>query len=176
MSDLDGTDPYIHSGTVEGILGELRNAFVRDGAPPVQSMMAAYRIVEGQLERILTGAGTRNLYAASVFRELCLVALDAVRRTNFQSLAASKAAIDKAQADYEAGTALKQNKVAYDAISAAVAAHNLAVNVMVKHEQLKTRKATAGVLATVQTDVATALADLRTSIDSIVKLYIAGGK
>jgi hypothetical protein len=81
MSDLDGTDPYIHSGTVEGILSELRNAFVRDGAPSVLKMMAAYRLVEGNIERILTGAGARNLYAASVFRELCLVALDVVRRT-----------------------------------------------------------------------------------------------
>ena len=81
MSDLDGTDPYIHSGTVEGILSELRNAFVRDGAPSVLKMMAAYRLVEGNIERILTGAGARNLYAASVFRELFLVALDVVRRT-----------------------------------------------------------------------------------------------
>lgn len=81
MSDLDGTDPYIHSGTVEGVLSELRNAFVRDGAPPVQEMMAAYQLVEGNIERILAGAGTRNLYAASVFRELCLVSLDVVRRS-----------------------------------------------------------------------------------------------
>jgi hypothetical protein len=80
MSDLDGTDPYIHSGTVEGILSELRNAFVREGAPPVQRMMDAYRIAEGQIERILAGAGTRNLYSASVFRELCFVAEDTAQR------------------------------------------------------------------------------------------------
>jgi hypothetical protein len=80
MSDLDGTDPYIHSGTVEGVLRELRNAFVRDGAPSVQSMMAGYRIVEEQIERILAGAGTRNLYAASVFRELCFVAENAAHQ------------------------------------------------------------------------------------------------
>jgi len=77
MSDLDGTDPYIHSGTVEGILSELRNAFVRDAAPPVPKMMNAYRLVESNVERILTAAGTRNLYATSVFRELCYAALDA---------------------------------------------------------------------------------------------------
>ncbi len=76
ISDLDGTDPYIHSGTVEGVMSELRNAFLRDGAPPVQSMIAAYRLVEGNIERILAGAGTRNLYAASVFKELCFVALE----------------------------------------------------------------------------------------------------
>jgi hypothetical protein len=81
MSDLDGTDPYIHSGTVEGILSELRNAFVREGAPSVQTMMQAYQVAESRIERILAQAGTHNLYAASVFKELCFVALDAARRT-----------------------------------------------------------------------------------------------
>jgi len=77
MSDLDGTDPYIHSGTVEGVLSELRNAFVRDGAPPIQRMMRSYRLVESNVERILAEAGSRNVYSASVFRELCFVTLDA---------------------------------------------------------------------------------------------------
>jgi hypothetical protein len=81
MSDLDGTDPYIHSGTVEGVLGELRNAFDRQGAPPVHRMMDAYRVVESNIDRILAGAGTRNLYSASVFRELYFVAENAARRT-----------------------------------------------------------------------------------------------
>ena len=79
MSDLDGSDPYIHSGTVEGVFRELRNAFVRDSATSVQRMMAAYRLVEGNVERILFDAGTRNVYSASVFRELCFVALDAAQ-------------------------------------------------------------------------------------------------
>ena len=82
MSDLDGTDPYIHSGTVEGVLSELRNAFVRDNSPSVQSMMEAYSLVEARnIVRIMADSGTRNLYSASVFRELCLVSLDAERRT-----------------------------------------------------------------------------------------------
>ncbi|HEY1160823.1 MAG TPA: hypothetical protein VGE83_09350 [Terracidiphilus sp.] len=85
MSDLDDTDPHIHSGTVEGVLSELRNAFVRDGAPPVQRMMKAYRVLEGKIDSILANAGTRNLYAASVFRELCFMALDAARRNKERS-------------------------------------------------------------------------------------------
>ena len=74
MSDLDGTDPYIHSGTVEGVLSELRNAFVRNDAPTVGTMMVDYRMVESDVEKILNDAGTQNLYAPSVFRELCFVA------------------------------------------------------------------------------------------------------
>jgi hypothetical protein len=81
MSDLDGTDPYIHGGTVDGVLSELRNAFVRVGAPTVQAMMDAYRIAESHIDGILAGAGTRNLFAASVFKELCFVAEDVARRT-----------------------------------------------------------------------------------------------
>jgi hypothetical protein len=77
MSDLDGTDPHIHFGTVEGILSELRNAFVSRDSPPVANMLTAYRLVESNVERILADAGTRNIYSASVFKELCFVALDA---------------------------------------------------------------------------------------------------
>ena len=79
LSDLDGTDPYIHFGTVEGVLGELRNAFVSNHAPPLGKMMESYRIIEGSLDRILMDAGTRNVYAASVFKELCFLSLDAAR-------------------------------------------------------------------------------------------------
>ena len=77
MSDLDGTDPYIHSGSVEGVLSELRNVFVLKESPPMSQMMAAYRLVLGNVDRILTDAGTANLYAASVFKELCFVAAKA---------------------------------------------------------------------------------------------------
>lgn len=76
MSDLDGTDLYIHSGTVKGVLSELRNAFVRRGAPSVRRMLEAYQVVDSQADRILTDAGTRNSFAASVFEELCFVAED----------------------------------------------------------------------------------------------------
>jgi hypothetical protein len=176
MSDLDGTDPHIHFGTVNGVLTELRNAFVRDGAPSVQKMMATYRLVESNIERILAGAGTRNLYSASVFRELCLVALDAVRRTNFQTLAATKTIIDHAQADYEIGTVLPHNTAVFKAVNAAKAAQTLAVNAMVKYERLKAKKASADLQATAQADVATALADLPTLIVSIKRLYAKGGK
>jgi hypothetical protein len=82
MSDLDGTDAHIHSGTAQGVLSELRSAFVRDNAPSIQRMMTAYSVVSDGIHEILEAAGTRNLYAASVFRELCLVSEDAVHRSS----------------------------------------------------------------------------------------------
>ena len=36
MSDLNGTDPYIHSGTVEGVFREMGNAFVRSKTSSVR--------------------------------------------------------------------------------------------------------------------------------------------
>jgi len=80
-SDLAGTDPNIHFGTVEGVLSELRNAFVHRNAPTVPQMVAAYRIVANAIHPILEDAGTQDLFAASVFKELCLVALKASRYT-----------------------------------------------------------------------------------------------
>ncbi|HUH63527.1 MAG TPA: hypothetical protein VLZ50_11035 [Terracidiphilus sp.] len=80
LSDLDGTDVYIHSGSPGGVLVELRNAFNHPSPPPVSKMMDAYRAVEIEIDRILLEAGARNLCSASAFRALSLVAIDAWRR------------------------------------------------------------------------------------------------
>ena len=79
MSDLNGTDPDIHFGEVEGVLSELRNALVSRDAPPVQAMMEAYRKVSGKLERVFASSGTRNAYSPTVFKELSFWALAAAR-------------------------------------------------------------------------------------------------
>ena len=71
MSDLDGTDAYIHMGTPEGVMSELRNAFPVDDAPTVPQMLKIYKFVGDNLDPILAKSGAKNVYAASVFRELC---------------------------------------------------------------------------------------------------------
>lgn len=57
LSDLDGSDPNIHNGTVKGVMRELCNAFVRSEAlrPTVPEMMRTYRRVShkvGQSRRV----------------------------------------------------------------------------------------------------------------------------
>ncbi|MGA2217228.1 MAG: hypothetical protein ABSG51_04030 [Terracidiphilus sp.] len=79
LSDLNGTDPYIHGGTVEGVLSELRSAFIFKNAPPFGQMMDAYTRVERKIPRVLATTGTANLYSASVFKDICFVALDVTR-------------------------------------------------------------------------------------------------
>jgi hypothetical protein len=70
-SDLNGTDPYIHNGTAEGVLRELCNAFPREHMPSVPDMLVLYRFVNDYLDEILLKKGTRNPYDRSVFAELC---------------------------------------------------------------------------------------------------------
>jgi hypothetical protein len=70
-SDLNGTDPYIHDGTPQGVFRELRSAFPRDKMPSVPQMLIVYGLVDSALNSIFVANGTRNLYARSVFKELC---------------------------------------------------------------------------------------------------------
>jgi len=70
-SDLNGTDPYIHNGTPEGVLRELCNALRRDRTPSVPRMLEVYRLVDSALDSILLRNGTRNPYDRSVFMDLC---------------------------------------------------------------------------------------------------------
>ena len=74
-SDLNGTDPYIHNGTPEGVLRELCNAFPRDRRPSVPKMLEIYRFVDNNLDAILRKNGTHNPYDRSVFMELCSLSI-----------------------------------------------------------------------------------------------------
>jgi hypothetical protein len=69
--DLNGTDPYIHGGTAEGVLRELRNAFPREKIPSVPDILVVYRFVNNQLIAILSKHGISSPYSRSVFIELC---------------------------------------------------------------------------------------------------------
>jgi hypothetical protein len=70
-SDLNGTDACIHNGTPKGALSELRSAFWRDGLLGVPDMLFAYNFVQSHIDSFFEKNGTRNLYAPSVFGEIC---------------------------------------------------------------------------------------------------------
>ena len=74
MSDLDGTDPYIHDGTIRGVMREVCNAFVKPNQPTVPQMMKMYRDLRRAVPKILRDAGTRSLFTARAFADLCLAA------------------------------------------------------------------------------------------------------
>jgi hypothetical protein len=72
---FDGTDPYIHSGTVLGVMREVCNAFHSPGKQPaVPEMMAMYREMRRTVPSILKNAGATSMFTARVFSDLCLLA------------------------------------------------------------------------------------------------------
>jgi len=80
LSDLNGTDPYIHGGTVVGIFRELQNIFTKPGRQPtVQQMGHIYREIRRSLPAILGRSASASLYSATVFKEIVVVARIAER-------------------------------------------------------------------------------------------------
>jgi len=75
LSDLDGSDVYLHQGTPNGVLAELSNAFVRsDRQPTIDQMRAIHRDLRRAKPVILHDAGAKTLFAARPFRDLCTFA------------------------------------------------------------------------------------------------------
>ena len=73
LSDLNGTDEYIHGATITGVFRELCSAFVRPGRQPsVQQMRKVYREVQGRVPEILRRAGAKSIYNARVFKDICV--------------------------------------------------------------------------------------------------------
>lgn len=75
LSDLDGTDANVHGGTVEGVMRELCNAFVRRRfRPTVPGMMKAYRLISKQADLLTQNSGGDSIFAARAFEDLCFAA------------------------------------------------------------------------------------------------------
>jgi hypothetical protein len=75
LSDVNGTDVYIHGGRVEGVLGQLCSSFVRaDRQPTVPQMQRIYRMLKRELPKLILEAGAASPFDARVFRDLCVLA------------------------------------------------------------------------------------------------------
>lgn len=81
MSDLAGTDINIHEGTIEGVMRELCNIFVRHSVrPDVTDMMRRYAAVKSKLPALQRKTGARSLYEPRMFVELSYAAADLAPR------------------------------------------------------------------------------------------------
>ena len=81
LSDLNGTDPFIHSGTVIGLLRELSSIFVRTSRrPSVPQMLSIYRMLCSRLPSVLRLSGSSTPFNARVFTDLCVLASLAASR------------------------------------------------------------------------------------------------
>jgi hypothetical protein len=75
LSDLKGTDAYIHEGRIRGLFRELGNIFIRGvRQPTVDEMMQIYRTLRANLARTLGRSGASSPFNARVFRDLCVLA------------------------------------------------------------------------------------------------------
>ena len=75
LSDLDGTDPYIHDERPQGVFRELGNALVRSGKQPtVRQMRIIYNNIKTASPLIVKNAGARSLFEARVFKQLVVLA------------------------------------------------------------------------------------------------------
>jgi hypothetical protein len=75
LSDLDGTDPYIHDDRPKGLFRELGNALVRsDEQPTVGQMYRVYRNIKIASPLIMKNAGAKSLFEARTFRQLVVLA------------------------------------------------------------------------------------------------------
>lgn len=81
LSDIAGTDIYIHGGTVKGLFRQLSNAFIRqERQPTVIQMHSVYRYIRRELRAILRTSGANSIFdGARPFRDVCLAAILAAR-------------------------------------------------------------------------------------------------
>jgi hypothetical protein len=72
LSDLNGTDPQIHKGTVRGVMSQLLNIFRRvRNRPTLAEMMHTYNTTSRRVEMILAKTGAASLFEARAFEDLC---------------------------------------------------------------------------------------------------------
>jgi hypothetical protein len=84
LSDLNGTDPQIHSGQVSGVMRELSNVFRRPrNQPTVPEMMTTFNAISRKSSKILAEAGTTSLFEARAFQDLCYEAKVAAESLSF---------------------------------------------------------------------------------------------
>ncbi len=77
LSDLDGTEVYIHDGRIRGVFRELSNALVKSKyQPTVQQMYAVYRDIKTASPLVMKSAGAKSLYGARVFEQLVVLATE----------------------------------------------------------------------------------------------------
>ena len=75
VSDLNGTDFHIHGGTIQGVMRELCNAFVRTTKrPSVPRMVKVYQQLRVTVPDLKREAGARDLFQARVFDDLVVAA------------------------------------------------------------------------------------------------------
>jgi hypothetical protein len=90
LSDLNGTDPYIHNGQPEDVLRELTNALVRRrNSPSLEQLKEIYKRVRIAASKLKQNRDGASVFEARSFQELVALATDicaAYRRGDYSAL------------------------------------------------------------------------------------------
>jgi hypothetical protein len=76
LSDLNGTETYIHNYTARGVFQQLTNVLIRDvHRPTVTELEAIYdELLKKEVPKIKRDLGTKSLFEARAFEELVIKA------------------------------------------------------------------------------------------------------
>jgi hypothetical protein len=82
LSDLNGTDPFIHHGNAEGVLKALSNALYRNAdSPSFTELGMIYRDLKAAASQFRSGRKRDSLFEAHAFKSLVYAAqLSALER------------------------------------------------------------------------------------------------
>lgn len=87
LSDLNGIDPQIHDGQAAGVMRELLSIFRRPlNQPTVPEMMRTFNTISRRSAKILAEAGSKSLFQARAFQDLCNDAKVAAENPKFEFL------------------------------------------------------------------------------------------
>jgi hypothetical protein len=77
ISDLNGTDCNIHSGTEEGVMRELCNAFVRRRhRMTVPEMLTIHRELKRRVPALMRSSGAASVFEPRIFDDLVIAAAE----------------------------------------------------------------------------------------------------
>ena len=81
LSDLDGTDPYIHDGKADGVIRALTNALSRaHGRPTLGELREIYRDLQKAADKLKHDLRGGSLFEAAPFKDLAILAGLSARR------------------------------------------------------------------------------------------------
>jgi hypothetical protein len=75
LSDLDGTDVYIHNGSVDGVLRELGNALLRsEQQPTFAQLKSIFADLKSACPTLMSNRGSPSVFTAAMFKDLVVLA------------------------------------------------------------------------------------------------------
>ena len=83
LSDLNGRNANIQGGTVEGVMRELCNAFIRRGPQPgVPQMLRTYLRVRAKVDEVMQVADAASMFEAKFLRIFALLLGPSLKKRN----------------------------------------------------------------------------------------------